>query len=49
MDFPDGPVVKTALPMQRAWVLTPDQRTKIPHATCHGQKKKKVGVGAALD
>ena len=23
--------------------LTPDQRTKIPHATCHGQKKKKLG------
>ena len=40
-DFPGGPVVKTALPTQRAWVqsLVGELRSHKPH--CAAQKKKK--------
>ena len=38
-NFPGGPAVKTALPLQRVQGLTPHQGTEISHATEHGQKK----------
>ena len=44
-DFPGGPVVKTALPLQGAQVQylvgEPRSLTKIPHAVWHSQEKNR--------
>ena len=40
-EFPGWPVVKTPGFHSRGQGLNPDWETKIPHATWHGQKKKR--------
>ena len=40
-DFPGGLVVRLHAPHTGGMGLVPDQGIKIPHATLHGQKKKK--------
>ena len=41
--FPGGPVL-VLLASTSGTGLIPDPGTKIPHATCHGQKKKSWDV-----
>lgn len=47
-DFPGGPVVETACPLQRARVCSLVGEPKIPHATRCGKKKRKTKQNQGL-